>query len=88
MNEATAIYNVIIGGGALIAFMAPIIKLNSSIIRLTEAIKNLEQKGDAREARISKHREEIDMLKERMYKKEHELCNHENRIKAIENMKG
>ncbi len=88
MNEAAAIYNIIIGSGALIVFMTPIIKLNSSIIRLAETIKNLEQKGIDREARITKHEEEIDTLKERMYKKEHELYNHEVRIQAMESMKG
>lgn len=65
----------------LIAIVAPIIKLNGNIVRLTTVVEQLEklvrEKTDKLDARVTKHGEEIDDLRET-------AVDHEARLKQLE----
>ncbi|MCR0403714.1 hypothetical protein MKC49_04335 [[Clostridium] innocuum] len=84
MNEAEAIYTVVIGCGALAVVIAPIMKLNASIVKLNANFENMLEHDKIRDNRINKHGQEIDELGERLHDAEHELSNHETRIKSLE----
>lgn len=67
--------------GGLIVLIAPILKLNSTIAKLTTVVEKLEElvkeKTDNLDKRVTKHGEEIDKL----FIKQTE---HETRIKQLE----
>lgn len=63
----------------------PLHKLELSITRLTTIVENNLKDGERREARITKHGKEIEDLKDGLNEANHELSNHETRIKSIEN---
>lgn len=60
MNEAQAIYTVIIGIGALIGVMTPVLKLNNSITKLTTAIEYMVTDNKRQDARLDAHSRELD----------------------------
>lgn len=60
MNEAYAIYTVIIGVGALIGVMTPVLKLNNSITKLTSAIEYMVSDNKRQDARLDAHARELD----------------------------
>lgn len=64
IGEAEAVYAVVIGGGALIAFIAPIVKLNNNITRLTTTLEHILKDIKTQDNRINIHGKEIDELKE------------------------
>lgn len=67
--------------GGLIVLIAPILKLNSTITKLTVAVEKLEElvkeKTDKLDERVTKHGKEIDDLKLTQTK-------HEERLKQLE----
>ncbi|MFR7590202.1 MAG: hypothetical protein ACLUVC_02065 [Longibaculum sp.] len=60
MNEAQAVYTVIIGVGALIGVMAPVIKLNNSITKLTTTIEFMNQENKRQDDRLNAHSKTLD----------------------------
>lgn len=70
MTEAQAIYTVIIGIGALIGVMTPVLKLNNSITKLTTAIEYMAEDNRRQDMRLDAHSKELD--------------DHERRINLLE----
>ncbi len=60
MTEAQAIYTVIIGVGALIGVMTPVLKLNNSITKLTSTIEYMVSDNKRQDARLDAHARELD----------------------------
>lgn len=60
MTEAQAVYTVIIGAGALIGVMTPVLKLNNSITKLTTTIEFLDNENKRQDARLDAHSRELD----------------------------
>lgn len=60
MNEAQAIYTVIIGVGALLGVVTPVIKLNNSITKLTSAIEYMATDNKRQDTRLDAHSKELD----------------------------
>lgn len=60
MNEAQAIYTVIIGVGALIGVMAPVLKLNNSITKLTTTLEFLTKENKRQDNRLDAHSKTLD----------------------------
>jgi hypothetical protein len=60
MNEAQAIYTVIIGVGALSGVIMPVIKLNNSITKLTSAIEYMGTDNKRQDTRLDAHSKELD----------------------------
>lgn len=60
MNEAQSIYTVIIGVGALIGVMAPVIKLNNSITKLTTTLEFLTKENKRQDERLDAHSRTLD----------------------------
>lgn len=60
MNEAQAIYTVIIGVGALIGVMTPVIKLNNSITKLTTTLEFLTKENKRQDDRLDAHSKTLD----------------------------
>lgn len=60
MDEAQAIYTVIIGVGALIGVMAPVIKLNNSITKLTTTLEFLTKENKRQDDRLDAHSKTLD----------------------------
>ncbi len=60
MTEAQAVYTVIIGIGALIGVMTPVLKLNNSITKLTTAIEYMDSDNRRQDARLDAHSKELD----------------------------
>lgn len=77
MDTAQAVGIFVVGGGALIAVITPIIKLNSSIVSLTVKIDNLVNDLRRNEKRITEHGKEIEVL-------EAKVQNHDLRISVLE----
>lgn len=70
MDEATALYTVIIGVGALIGVMTPIIKLNNSITKLITTMEFLCKENAQQTERLDSHSKQLD--------------DHERRITTLE----
>ena len=70
MNEATAIYTVVIGLGALLGVMAPIVKLNNTITKLIATIEFINKENQRQDDRINNHSERINDLEKRVTKLE------------------
>lgn len=70
MNQAEAIYTVIIGVGALIGVMAPIIKLNTNIVRLTTLLESVASDNERQDDRLDKHSKVLDEHEKRIGKLE------------------
>lgn len=64
--------------GLIVAIVTPIVKLNSNIVKLNSNIEHMRENDKVRDHRITKHGEEIQEV-------QHELANHEGRIKSLEN---
>ena len=77
MDEATNIGNLIIGAAAVFAVVAPMLKLNSSIVKLIIKVDQLTSDINRNEGRITKHEMEIEDIDKR-------VTNHEYRINQIE----
>lgn len=77
MDTGQAVGMFVVGGGALIAVITPIIKLNSSIVSLTVKIDNLVNDLTRNEKRITEHGKEIEVL-------EAKVQNHDLRISVLE----
>lgn len=60
MDEAQAIYTVIIGVGALLIVMAPVIKLNNSITKLTSTIEFMIKDNQRQDDRLDSHSKTLD----------------------------
>lgn len=60
MTEAQAIYTVVLGVGALIGVMTPVLKLNNSITKLTSAIEYMVSDNKRQDARLDAHGRELD----------------------------
>ena len=59
-------------------------ELNINIVKLTASIDSMQANDLVRDKRLNKHGEEIDSLDCRLTKNEHITCNHETRIKTLE----
>lgn len=68
--EAQAIYTVVIGVGGLMVVVTPIIKLNSSITKLTTLLEMIREDNKKQDGRLDSHSKKID--------------NHEIRITKLE----
>lgn len=71
MNEAQSIYTVIIGVGALIGVMAPVIKLNNSITKLTTTLEFLTKENKRQDERLDAHSKTLDDHEKRISHLEH-----------------
>lgn len=71
MDEAQAIYTVIIGVGALIGVMAPVIKLNNSITKLTTTIEFMNHENKRQDDRLDAHSKTLDDHEKRISHLEH-----------------
>lgn len=60
MNEASAVYSVVIGLGALLGVMTPVIKLNNSITKLTTTIEYMNEDNKRHEQRLNSHSIKLD----------------------------
>lgn len=60
MTEAQAVYTVIIGVGALIGVMTPVLKLNNSITKLTSSIEYMTAESRRQDERLNAHGRELD----------------------------
>ena len=60
MTEAQAIYTFIIGAGALIGVMTPVLKLNNSITKLTTTIQWMADDNKRQDTRLDAHSRELD----------------------------
>lgn len=78
MPNQEFIYSVVIGVPLLIAFISPILKLNSNIVKLNATIEAQNKDIVLQEKRVNKHSEEIDGLKI-------DVAKHDTRINALEN---
>ena len=87
---------VIVGLGAIYTIYKSVVKeaearqkplhdLNLNIVKLSNSIDKMHENDMVRDKRIEKHGAEIDKLDDRMHEAEHELANHETRIKSLEN---
>lgn len=70
MIEAYAIYLVIIGLGALIGVMTPVIKLSNSITELTTTLEFLHKENQHQNERIDSHSRKLDDHEKRITKLE------------------
>lgn len=70
MFEAYAIYVVVLGVGALIGVMTPVIKLNNSITKLTTTIEFLHKENQQQNERINSHSLKLDDHEKRITKLE------------------
>lgn len=70
--------------GALIAIAAPILKLNSNLVRLNSNFEHMMKSDEIRDKRIEKHGAEIDEVKIVANENSHVLSNHETRIQSLE----
>lgn len=77
MDTASAVATVVIGAGALVGIITPLLKLNSSIVKLTAKIDQLIDDMTRNERRITKHGEEIERL-------ETTVQSHEFRLNEVE----
>ncbi len=84
MAEADAIYAVVIGVGAIIGIMAPVIKLNTSITRLTALLERVSADNEKQDKLIETHGKQIDNIVKRQHINEKLLDRHELRITRIE----
>lgn len=66
----------------------PIEELNESIVRLNANFENMMENDRARDARISKHGDEIDNLVEKQRENEKTLIRHDLRIGNLEKKVG
>lgn len=80
MEEALNIGQIVIGVGALIAVVAPILRLNSSIVKLTVKLDTLAQDLLRNEGRITKHGLEIENNTKRLENHEVRICQLEKHI--------
>lgn len=84
VNSSEAIAIIIIGGGAIISFVTPILKLNTSIVTLTNTIESFKERFSHQQKTLDKHNNEIDVLKFDTLENKHILANHETRLKSLE----
>lgn len=70
MDESEAIYMVVIGVGALIGVITPIIKLNTSIVKLTTVMEHLVEDDKKQDKRLNSHSRQLDNHEERIIKLE------------------
>lgn len=78
MEKQEFIYSIIIGVPVLVAFISPILKLNSNIVKLNATIEGQTKDIVTQEKRLNKHSEEIDILKV-------DVAKHGTKIGALEN---
>lgn len=60
IGEAEAVYTVVLGVGALIGVMAPVLKLNNSITKLTTMIEYINKDNKRRDDRLDSHSKTLD----------------------------
>ena len=80
MTNQEFIYSAVVGVPVLIAFVSPMLKLNSSIVKLNSTIesqtKDIVTHGDS----LKEHTQELDVLKTN-------IVRHDMRISALEKRK-
>lgn len=80
MEKQEFIYSIIIGVPVLVAFISPILKLNSNIVKLNATIesqtKDIVTHGDS----LKEHTQELDALKT-------DIVKHDMRISGLEKRK-
>jgi len=81
MNEWTVVTVIVVLSGLVISFVKPLISLNGTLTRLTEAVKVLERELNSISGRNSE-------AHARLWKKEQEqdslLADHEKRLTCLE----
>lgn len=83
MSDATII--ALLGAaGSLIAVITPVLKLNTSIVKLNTTLEHVLKEDKTRDNRLNKHSEEIDELRERQCENEKTLGKHDLRIGNLE----
>lgn len=70
--------------GLVTAIVTPMLKLNASIVSLNTTMQEVRKNDAKRDAAIQSNKEEINDLKFNVREHEHELANHETRIKSLE----
>ena len=60
MTEAQAVYTVVVGVGALIGIMTPVLKLNNSITKLTSTLEFMAEDNKRQDVRLDAHGKELD----------------------------
>lgn len=84
MNTSESIAIVVVGTSAIIAVVTPILKLNTSIVTLTNTIESFKEKFSQQQRVLEKHKDEIDTLKFDSLESKHILANHETRLQSLE----
>lgn len=91
MDTASGIVAVVLGGGALASVIAPIVRLNGSIVKLTAEINKLIEDMGRNEQRITKHGQEIENVSKVVDLNTYKIClledrtaDHEQRIHNLE----
>lgn len=60
MTEQELLWNIVKVGVPIIAIVTPLLKLNSSIVRLIDRLDAISKHNDLQDSRINKHSQEID----------------------------
>lgn len=84
MNEATMIGTLVIGAGALITILVPILKVSSKITHIQSSVDYMLENDKRRDERINNHGREIDMVVRQVDKNGVTIANHEKRISKLE----
>lgn len=72
--------------GLLTAVITPIIKLNTTLTKLEQTIKSINDDKAVQTKRITEHGKEIDKINEETIKQGMIIDNHENRISTLESL--
>lgn len=84
IDSSEAIAIVVVGCGGLVAIIAPILKLNTSIVTLTNTIESFKERMSLQQKTLDKHEDDIKELKFEYFENSHILKNHETRLKSLE----
>ena len=87
MEKQEFIYSIFIGVPVLVAFISPILKLNSNIVKLNATIEGQTKDIVTQENRINGHSKEIDVLKIDVARHDTRLDNLEQRSCKYEESK-
>lgn len=84
MSEATMIGSLVIGAGALITILVPILKVSAKITHIQSSVDHMIENDKRRDERINNHGREIDMVVRQVDKNGVTIANHETRISKLE----
>ena len=84
MDETNAIGYVVLGLGALIGIITPILKLNTTITKLNSNFEHMNENDKKRDESIDEMENDIALINKVQF--EHKTClkNHEDRITKLE----